>query len=167
MQSSGTQASPHISTLEDKQIIQLVIDNETNGREFEFAEEILAKEIIIKGFSFYSTNTSAVQHRDARGGVDLRIEWLKVNHVRLDQSYSPVRGTSLFLPWDFRAQGSQSTTYDYGMNLPISLPSQTALRKRFKATVGYFNVVSSEYVMPNEAFRLVLLIEVVHDHIFR
>lgn len=172
MQSSaqGAQASPHVSSLEDRQIIQISIDNETNGREFEFAEEILATEIRIKGFAFYCSNTDGLMHRSARGCIELQIDWLKTVNVRLSVPGPAFEGSSLIFPWDLRGEGLQNTTYDYGMDLPISLPSQTSMRKRFKATVNYCHPTLGVTKMPvhfNDIFRLVITLEVVHDHIFR
>lgn len=178
MQSQGAQASPHVSSLEDRQIIQIVIDNQTNGNEFEFSEEILAKEIRIKGFLFYCTNLNNINHRAARGSVGLQLDWLKVSGVRNNvdvytNEVTKKQYSTLFFPWDFRADQFPSTTFNYNMDLPISLPSQTSMRKRFKATVVVQNPFTDEIPMhqhaglSNELFRFVLTLEVVHDHIFR
>jgi hypothetical protein len=40
--------------LVDHQLIQIVIDETTNGGEFEFADIILTTDIILKGYSLYS-----------------------------------------------------------------------------------------------------------------
>lgn len=176
MQSAVTQASPHVSPLEDRQIIQITIDNLTNGNEFEFAEEILAKEIRIKGFMFYCTNSDQNLARIARGSVGLQLDWLKVSGIknRVDfgtGAVSKIQTPTIFFPWDFRYELYQSTTYDYGMDLPISLPSQTAMRKRFKATLvvqePWMEETPFGAIYPNDLFRFVITMEVIHDHIFR
>lgn len=161
---SGQQASPHVSSLEDRQIIQITVDNQTNGYEYEFADEILAKEIRIRGYIWFSTNAVNANYVRTRGCVEAHIEWLKITGVELDTNFQPKPYQCIRLPYEY----DWYTSSDMGLDIPISLPSQTAMRKRFKVSVKWSNPTESGmFPVGAETYRLVLLLEVTHDHIFR
>lgn len=162
--SQSTQASPHVSALEDRQIVQITVDNETNGREFEFADEILAKEIRVRGYIWFSTANVYNDYLQTRGCCEVQIEWLKITGVELDTNFSPKPTQSLKLPYEYQT----FTTSNLALDIPVSLPSQTAMRKRFKVSVKWSNPTQSGmFPVGAETFRMVLLLEVTHDHIFR
>jgi hypothetical protein len=159
--------SPHASALEDRQLVQITIDSETNGKEFQFSDEILAKEIILKGYSIYLHGQHSAEYQEFRGNFDVEIEWLKITGVQLTRSYVPDPKFDIRLPYDYQNTSGFSDSH-FGLDFKISLPSQTSMRRRFKATAKWFDGVNSG-PMPKhtEIFRIVLYIEVVHDHVFR
>ena len=147
-----SQQSLPTAPLEDRQLIQITIDNETNGKEFQFSDEILAKEIILKGYTYYYDSLQVGEYKAMRGTVDVEIDWLKVTGVQLTRGFSPDPKFEIRLPYEFR----------------LALPAQTSMRRRFKATAKWYDGVTYG-VLPyhTENFRLVLYLEVVHDHVFR
>jgi hypothetical protein len=170
------QPMPHITPLEDKEIIQIVIDSERNGTEFEFRQDILAKEITLKGYSFWSSLTLDNVYRASRGHFALDIEWLKIEGISKYNTGETRPTTKILLPWNCGLQPSafyQNTviTSNLNMNYTIPLPSQTFMRKRFKVTVLNDSTWAGlgEYHLNDEGgssftFRLVLHIEVTHTH---
>lgn len=170
LSSQAMQASPHISGIEDRHIVQLTIDGETNGSQFEFPEEFLAKEIRIRGFMFLNTLATWVDASEARGEVELQIEWLKV--IALTQKFGAETGQTVSsnfkFPWDFDPNNRYKSTHNLSMDIPITLPTKTSMRKRFKMTLCTRTPSGGLEPLPinNEIFRFTIILEIVHDHVF-
>ncbi len=164
---------PHITPLEDRQLIQIVIDSERNATEFEFREDILAKEFIIKGYSFWSSLVTPANYAKPRGHFTLDISWLKVDGITKFNTGAMRQTQKIMLPFNCGQQydnffSTYWMTSNLNMNYNITLPSQTAMRRRFKATVLCDSLADGEYplqaIEEGLIFRLVLHIEVVHTH---
>lgn len=158
------QSSQPIYQLEDVQLLQIIVDNETDGREFEFATDFLAKEIVLKGYSIYCDIDQKVPYTLAKGHFMLDIQWLKLAGTALNANYLPVQVEKVMLPFAF--DGIES---NMAMNHVVSLPSQTTMRKRFKVTLKALTpagevLFSSIHPMN---YRVVLHLEVKHNHIFK
>lgn len=181
--------------LVDHQLIQIVIDETTNGGEFEFADIILTTDIILKGYSLYSDLGSTaggiplddlflvpdpnlptpddLLYANTRGHLYVQIEWLKCISVESKTE----RNNMIAIPWDY-TKGLSYITQNLAMDLRFTLPSATSMRKRFKATVLYQDTANStaavkvykpmplRTVAPDK-FKLFLYFEAKHDHIFR
>ncbi len=164
--------SLYIKPLEDKQLISIVIDSNSNGTEYEFQENILAKQFIFKGYSFYSTLIDPISYSVNRGHFTLSIEWLKTNGITKFNNGLTRELNNLMLPFHCGQSYKENFSTPYvtsnlNMNFNITLPSQTSMRKRFKATVLSDSAQFGEEKLDNliDGFRLVIYIEVVHTHI--
>lgn len=166
---------PHVTPLEDREIIQIVIDSERNGTEFEFRQDILAKEITLKGYSMWTNVTNSNTYLASRGHFALDIEWLKVEGIAKFNTGENRQTKKILLPFNCGQQYSNFlatpwVTSNLNMNYSIPLPSQTYMRKRFKVTVlnDANNWGLGEYPLQQDevgfTFRLVLHIEVTHTH---
>ncbi len=151
--------------LEDKQLLQIIIDNETDGREFEFSTDFLAKQLILRGYSIYCNLDLKHVYEAVKGHFALDIQWLRVDGVAVDAAGSSVQVHKIVLPFAF--DGIESNT---AMSHHISLPAQTSMRKRFKASVKALvgpDEVAFSSIHNNLIYRVVLHVEIVHNHIFK
>lgn len=164
----------------DKQLVQIVINNGNNGSDFELEDIILAKEIKIKGYSFYNEllpagdpndmfgvvinpNLGVATYAGTKGSIYVSMEWLKINSVE-----GSSRHNMLSLPWKWN--GLDYVTDNMNIDLHLPLPTSTSLRKRFRATVYYRDAAGNFFPFPTPGgvnFQLTLYVEVNHDHVFR
>lgn len=165
MQNRAGQSAQPSAQLEDRQLLQIMIDDETDGQEFEFSTDFLAKQIILRGYSIYCNLDQKVPYEAVKGHFAVDIQWLRVDGVAVDAQGHSFQVQKIVLP--FAYDGIESNT---AMSHSITLPSQTSLRKRFKASIkaliGPAEVPFSS-IHPNLVYRVVLHIEVVHNHIFK
>lgn len=160
-----SQSGAKSTSLEDKQLLQIIIDNETDGREFEFSTDFLAKQLILRGYSIYCNLDQKHVYEEVKGHFALDIQWLKVDGVAVDAAGHSFQVQKIVLP--FAYDGVESNT---AMSHHISLPAQTSMRKRFKASVKALigpNEVPFYSIHYNLIYRVVLHIEIVHNHIFK
>lgn len=164
------------SSLEDRQLVQIVVDEVNNGAEFEFNNEMLARDFVIKGYSFWSSCDLNQWYFYTRGHFAIEIDWLKVDGISKTTTGINKQSQKIMLPFNMGeayvgGAAKHIATSNLSMDYRITLPSQTSMRKRFKVRVLYDQPAVGEVEFQNlqggAFFRLVLHLEVTHNHTFK